>query len=207
MVRDGDKNLTCRQCGKEFIFTKAEQEFYMAKGFTLPHRCKECCSTKKDAPYHLVCSQCGTDLEKGTSIYCTACLANVQIEFELKTDKTKKATNEAYAKLRTIESEKTELAELLHQKEQMIEKLELQFDNISRDLEKAVQFHAALGWLEPKLNGIEEKLKSLEYAHNKTNERMLQVVQRMHELYETTTLLEIVKRSLKRYQKQSTQLT
>ena len=38
-----DKNLTCRDCGVEFVFTASEQEFYAQKGFTNePGRCPEC---------------------------------------------------------------------------------------------------------------------------------------------------------------------
>jgi len=44
----------------------------------------------------------------------------------------------------------------------------------------------------------------LEHAQNKINERMLQVVERMHEMYENTGLLEIIKRSLRHSQKQGT---
>lgn len=38
-----DKTLVCKDCGKEFIFTEGEQEFYREKGFTNePVRCKDC---------------------------------------------------------------------------------------------------------------------------------------------------------------------
>ena len=38
-----DKTLICKDCGKEFIFTAGEQEFYAEKGFqNEPQRCKEC---------------------------------------------------------------------------------------------------------------------------------------------------------------------
>lgn len=38
-----DKVLTCKTCGKEFIFTASEQEFFASKGFTNePTRCKDC---------------------------------------------------------------------------------------------------------------------------------------------------------------------
>lgn len=38
-----DKTLTCRDCGKEFVFTAGEQEFYAEKGFEHePTRCLEC---------------------------------------------------------------------------------------------------------------------------------------------------------------------
>ncbi len=37
-----DITLTCRDCGKEFVWTAGEQEFYAEKGFTNPPaRCKE----------------------------------------------------------------------------------------------------------------------------------------------------------------------
>ena len=38
-----DKTLICKECGKEFVFTAGEQEFYAEKGFVNePQRCKAC---------------------------------------------------------------------------------------------------------------------------------------------------------------------
>lgn len=38
-----DKKLICVDCGKEFLFTVSEQEFYAEKGFeNEPKRCLEC---------------------------------------------------------------------------------------------------------------------------------------------------------------------
>jgi len=207
VAKDADINLTCRQCGREFAFTKAEQEFYELKGFTLPGRCQECRSTKQSQPYHIVCSQCGTELEKGASIYCTACLASAHLASELKTKQSQRAASAAHAKLQASESQKAELAELFRQKEQLVAELELKVSSLSQDLDKAQQFHAALGSLQPALNSIEEKLGALEYTQDKINERMLQLVQRMHEMYENTGLLEIIKRSLKHYPRHDTQPT
>lgn len=43
-----DKTLTCRDCGKEFVFTAGEQEFYAEKGFEHePTRCPECRKANK----------------------------------------------------------------------------------------------------------------------------------------------------------------
>lgn len=43
-----DKTIVCKDCGKEFVFTVGEQEFYEEKGFTNePVRCKECRAAKK----------------------------------------------------------------------------------------------------------------------------------------------------------------
>ena len=33
-----DKNLTCADCGQEFVFTASEQDFYAQRGFTEPRR-------------------------------------------------------------------------------------------------------------------------------------------------------------------------
>ncbi|QZY55985.1 zinc-ribbon domain-containing protein [Crassaminicella profunda] len=38
-----DKTLVCQDCGKEFVFTEGEQEFFKEKGFeSEPKRCVEC---------------------------------------------------------------------------------------------------------------------------------------------------------------------
>lgn len=43
-----DKTLVCKDCGKEFVWTAGEQEFYAAKGFTnAPVRCPECRKANK----------------------------------------------------------------------------------------------------------------------------------------------------------------
>ena len=207
MLEDADIKLTCRQCGREFVFTKGEQEFYELKGFTHPRRCQECRSNKQNQLHHLVCSHCGTELEKGGAIYCTACLASAHLESELKTKQSQQAASAAYTKLQASESQKAELEELLRQKEQLVAEIELKVNTLNQDLEKAHQFYAALGSLQPVLDDIEKKLGTLEHAQDKTNERMLQIVQRMNEMYENTGLLEVIKRSLKHYQRQDTQPT
>ena len=43
-----DKTLVCMDCGKEFIWTAGEQEFYAQKGFeNEPKRCPECRKANK----------------------------------------------------------------------------------------------------------------------------------------------------------------
>ena len=38
-----DETLVCKDCGKEFIFSAGEQEFYAEKGFeNKPVRCRDC---------------------------------------------------------------------------------------------------------------------------------------------------------------------
>lgn len=43
-----DKKILCKDCGKEFIFTVGEQEFFKEKGFENdPVRCPDCRRTRK----------------------------------------------------------------------------------------------------------------------------------------------------------------
>ena len=43
-----DKTIVCKDCGKEFIFTVGEQEFYKEKGFeNHPVRCPDCRRARK----------------------------------------------------------------------------------------------------------------------------------------------------------------
>lgn len=44
-----DKNVTCKDCGQEFVFTEGEQKFFQQKGYTEPKRCKPCRDAKKQA--------------------------------------------------------------------------------------------------------------------------------------------------------------
>ena len=43
-----DKTLVCKDCGKEFIFSAGEQEFYKDRGFeNEPTRCRDCRDKRK----------------------------------------------------------------------------------------------------------------------------------------------------------------
>ena len=95
MVKEEGVRLTCRQCSKEFILTKAEQEFYELKGFNLPSRCKECRTSRQIKAQPLACSQCNTELVKGTSIYCANCLQTAHFELEKENKQIKMAISAA----------------------------------------------------------------------------------------------------------------
>ncbi len=88
-----DKKLICKDCGKEFVFTAGEQEFYAEKGFTNePQRCKACRDAKKQAVranrkmYTAVCANCGKEATvpfeptEGRPVYCSECYANMRNE-------------------------------------------------------------------------------------------------------------------------------
>jgi CxxC-x17-CxxC domain-containing protein len=44
-----DKNLSCADCGQEFVFTASEQDFYAQRNFTEPRRCSSCRASRKAA--------------------------------------------------------------------------------------------------------------------------------------------------------------
>jgi len=59
-----DKSLKCKECGKEFIWTVGEQEFFNQKGFTnKPTRCKDCRKLNRQKVeteyFKITCSSCG----------------------------------------------------------------------------------------------------------------------------------------------------
>lgn len=42
-----DKTITCKDCGKDFVFTASGQKFFEEKGYTAPVRCKSCREARK----------------------------------------------------------------------------------------------------------------------------------------------------------------
>lgn len=81
-----DKMIVCKECGKEFVFSASEQEFYEAKGFEHePSRCPACRRARKQrgeqAGYTVVCADCGKETKvpfqpkEGRPVYCEECYA------------------------------------------------------------------------------------------------------------------------------------
>ena len=83
-----DKTLVCKDCGKEFIFSAGEQEFYAEKGFeNEPTRCRDCRGKRKRTReggesrqmFTVICAECGTETEvpfepkNDRPIYCRDC--------------------------------------------------------------------------------------------------------------------------------------
>ncbi|HHW30802.1 MAG TPA: zinc-binding protein [Clostridiaceae bacterium] len=90
-----DKTLKCKDCGKDFIFSAGEQEFYAEKGFqNEPTRCKTCRDIRKmqfsksgeqrksKEMFEAVCSQCGKKTKVpfkprlDRPVYCSDCFEN-----------------------------------------------------------------------------------------------------------------------------------
>ncbi len=86
-----DKTLVCRDCGKDFVFSVSEQEFYAEKGFQNdPVRCPDCRKAKKANSrggygrqerqmFDVTCSSCGQPTQvpfkpsNDRPVYCRDC--------------------------------------------------------------------------------------------------------------------------------------
>ena len=90
-----DKTLVCKECGKEFVFTAGEQEFYAEKGFqNEPQRCRDCRQARKNngQPQREmntgVCAACGKEARvpfqprEDRPVYCSDCYASMRQERE-----------------------------------------------------------------------------------------------------------------------------
>ncbi|MGI5888861.1 MAG: zinc-ribbon domain containing protein [Oscillospiraceae bacterium] len=86
-----DKTLVCKECGKEFVWTAGEQEFYAAHGFeNEPQRCKECRAKRKSerganrVMYDAICANCGKPCKvpfqprEDRPVYCSECFAKMR---------------------------------------------------------------------------------------------------------------------------------
>lgn len=86
-----DKTLVCKECGKEFVFSAGEQEFYQERGFqNEPKRCKECrdrfkASRQGSRPtYNTTCAACGGEARvpfeprEDRPVYCSECFAKMR---------------------------------------------------------------------------------------------------------------------------------
>jgi CxxC-x17-CxxC domain-containing protein len=93
-----DKQIHCVECGNDFTFTAAEQEFFSQKGYTNePKRCLSCRQARKAdrggnaggsrqnmQKYPAVCAQCGKETEvpfeprQGRPVYCSSCYNQVR---------------------------------------------------------------------------------------------------------------------------------
>ena len=75
-----DKTLVCKDCGKEFVWTAGEQEFYASRGFeNQPQRCKPCRDARKNSTrgerqmFDAVCASC-----EDRPVYCSECFAKMK---------------------------------------------------------------------------------------------------------------------------------
>ena len=77
-----DKTLVCRDCGKEFVFTASEQQFFADKGFQNdPTRCHECRAARRAQNPNR-----GGERQYFEGI-CDGCGATTQVPFQPKGDR------------------------------------------------------------------------------------------------------------------------
>ena len=90
-----DKTLVCKDCGKEFVWTAGEQEFYASRGFeNQPQRCKPCRDARKNGGarsnggerqmFDATCAACGKACKvpfqprEDRPVYCSDCFARMK---------------------------------------------------------------------------------------------------------------------------------
>jgi DNA repair exonuclease SbcCD ATPase subunit len=103
---------------------------------------------------------------------------------------------EIQSQLSISESKNTELADLIRNKDALLVQMENKTGSLSQELDQVRNLHIELQGLQPALHNMTERLQALEQGQTMINQRMLQIVQRMHEMYENTGLWGIIKRSL-----------
>lgn len=95
-----DRTLTCRDCGKEFIFTAGEQEFYAQRGLmNEPKRCFDCRQARRSSDgggggsagprparemHEITCANCGRTAyvpfapTGSRPVYCADCFSSMR---------------------------------------------------------------------------------------------------------------------------------
>ncbi|MCL5026107.1 MAG: zinc-ribbon domain containing protein [Chloroflexi bacterium] len=93
MMSYQDRVLTCRDCGRSFIFSREDQRRYIQKGYLEPKRCPACRQARRTdwvlgrgsySPrgrqvFPAICAQCGKDTllpfepHRDQPIYCSEC--------------------------------------------------------------------------------------------------------------------------------------
>jgi CxxC-x17-CxxC domain-containing protein len=83
-----DTELTCADCGNQFVFSSTDQEFYASRGYQNPKRCPTCREQRKTTGggarrqremYSTTCSRCGKEAQVpfvprlDRPVYCSDC--------------------------------------------------------------------------------------------------------------------------------------
>jgi CxxC-x17-CxxC domain-containing protein len=86
-----DKVLACITCGRTFMYTAREQEFYKEKGFIEPKHCRECRQQRKMRRESMA-QEVPVGIDPGTSralfeVICAECGKRTQVPFKPLTGK------------------------------------------------------------------------------------------------------------------------
>ncbi len=74
-----DRTIQCVTCGREFLFTAKEQEFFLSKGFKDPRHCRECRQHRKQERDQAIAQVTGQTYQPGREMFKIVC-ANCQRE-------------------------------------------------------------------------------------------------------------------------------
>ena len=77
-----DKTLVCKDCGKEFVFTAGEQEFYAERGFQNEARKNNARGPREF--FTATCARCGGEAKvpfqpkSDRPVFCSECFAQMR---------------------------------------------------------------------------------------------------------------------------------
>jgi len=68
-----DKTIKCSTCGREFLFTAREQEFFLSKSFKEPRHCRECRQLRKREREQAIAEATGQAYQPGREMFQVVC--------------------------------------------------------------------------------------------------------------------------------------
>jgi CxxC-x17-CxxC domain-containing protein len=80
-----DRTVKCATCGRNFLFTAKEQEFFMGKGFKEPRHCRECRQQRKQERDEAIAQATGQPLTSGREMFkviCAQCQRETLVPFK-----------------------------------------------------------------------------------------------------------------------------
>jgi hypothetical protein len=194
-----DLTITCKQCGKEFIFSEEEQDFYKTMGFSAPQRCKPCRLRQRQSAR--ACAECGNSFVEDAPVYCAACLINQKLELQQKiidlqnklgparvesaaqTDsrlsapaiENQKLLDEAAGRAELAEAAESKASQLLEQKAREVAELRVRLNLTISELEKAANYRDSLERMVPALENLKERMNILANNQNAIAELLLKL--------------------------------
>jgi CxxC-x17-CxxC domain-containing protein len=80
-----DRTVKCATCGREFLFTTKEQEFFLGKGFKEPRHCRECRQARKQERDEAIAQTTGKSAVSGRLMFkvtCAQCQRETEVPFK-----------------------------------------------------------------------------------------------------------------------------
>jgi CxxC-x17-CxxC domain-containing protein len=80
-----DRTVKCATCGRDFLFTTKEQEFFVGKGFKEPRHCRECRQQRKQERDEAIAQATGQPQAPGRErfkVICAACQRETFVPFK-----------------------------------------------------------------------------------------------------------------------------